>query len=122
MPETKTKHTITIEEITRHLQENDLATARRLLAARTGARLSVTGRIEKTVKRDGLKLVINPVDLPEDGLLTVFADFPQKSEREKLKRGKYRKGKEITVSGNFQTFGLQAVNLTDCFIRSANKK
>ncbi len=95
------------------LRGSDVQSARDSLSQLVGAVVEVSGKVRKRVKRDGqCKLVIEPgASVPG---FVVFADC--RSDAEKLRKAKIRKGSLVTVRGKFQTFGASAVCLSDCRI------
>lgn len=113
----QTKQTITIKEILETIKTNDLPAARQILSSRIGAGLCFEGKIEKVVNRDGLKLCIKPCNTSDGEQMDIFADFTNEASREQVLQKKIRKGSQVSITGKFQTFGLKAVNLTDCFIK-----
>jgi hypothetical protein len=94
------------------LDGSDVATARKNLSQLVNSAVEVSGTVQKRVKRDGqCKLVIEPGDVPG---FVVFADC--RSDAEKVRARKIRKGSPVAVRGKFQTFGASAVCLSDCRI------
>ena len=116
MTNTRQLRTITLDELLATLQANDLLKAWRTLSSRTGARLTIAGKIEKVIKRDGLKVLLIPEGLADGCTFSLFAKFDRQAERDRFKSLKLRKGKFITLAGELRSFGYQAANLTDCFI------
>lgn len=93
------------------VSRSGLESARVTLAAAIGAVLSVSGNVQKVVRRDlQFKLVIEPGDVPG---FVVFAGY-QTIEAEKVKERKIRKGSVVSVRGKLLSFGVSAVCLGDC--------
>lgn len=100
----------TLQTIADAAKGADIEAARSLLSSVTGAVLDIAGQVQKVVRRDGqLKLVIEPGDVPG---FVVFADCL--SDAETVRNSKIRKGSQVSISGNLQSFGWSAVCLTDC--------
>jgi hypothetical protein len=94
----------------------DLQSARENLSKLVNSAVEVSGTVQKRVKRDGqCKLVIQPGDVPG---FVVFADC--RSDAEKLRKAKIRKGSRVSVRGKFRTFGASAVCLSDCRLLGKN--
>ncbi len=94
------------------LSRLDIREARASLLFARGSVLEVSGTVQKVIKRDGqYKLVIEPDDTT--GLI-VFADC--QGDAENVKTRKIRKGSAVQIRGKFQTFGSEAVCLSDCGI------
>ncbi len=94
----------------------DLQSARDNLSQLVNSAVEVSGTVRKRVKRDGqCKLVIQPGDVPG---FVVFADC--RSDAEKVRARKIRKGSLVSVRGKFQTFGALAVCLSDCRLLGKN--
>jgi hypothetical protein len=92
------------------LRGSDVQSARDSLSQLVGAVVEVSGTVQKRVRREGeCKLVIEPGDVPG---FVVFADC--RTDAEKLRKAKIRKGSRVSVRGKFQTFGAVAVCLSDC--------
>ncbi len=104
----------TLQTIANAAKGTDIEAVRSLLSFASGAVLDVAGKVRKVVKRDNqLKLVIEPGDVCG---FVVFADC--RTDAEKVKARKIRKGSLVSVRGKFQTFGASAVCLSDCRLRS----
>ncbi len=88
---------------------SDVQTARLALSQIVGAAVDVSGTVQKVVKRDGCKLVIEPGDVPG---FVVFADCFYDAET--VSNSKIRKGSSVRVKGKFQSFGASAICLSDC--------
>jgi hypothetical protein len=101
----------TLAAVADALDGSDVAMARDSLSELVGAVVEVSGKVQKRVKRDGqCKLVIEPgASVPG---FVVFADC--RSDAEKVRARKIRKGSSVSVRGKFQTFGAAAVCLSDC--------
>jgi hypothetical protein len=96
---------------------SDVQTARLALSQIVGAAVDVSGTVQKVVKRDGCKLVIEPENATE---FIVFADCS--SDAEAVISRKIRKGSPVRVKGKLQTFGASAVCLSDCRLLSERNK
>lgn len=74
-----------------------------------GRILSISGRVEKVVKREGqCKLVV----IDEGSGFRIFADCM--NDVENVKTRKVRKGSKVALQGIVDTFGTSAVCLSDC--------
>ncbi len=100
------------------LRGSDVQSARENLSKLVNSAVEVSGAVQKRVKRDGqCKLVIQPGDVPG---FVVFADC--RSDAEKVRARKIRKGSRVSVRGKFSTFGAAAVCLSDCRLQGNNKE
>jgi predicted thioesterase len=91
---------------------SDIETARHSLAFAVGATLTITGRVEKRVKRnEQCKLVINP----DNAAMRVIADC--KSDEQTVISRKIRKKSKVSITGKLLSFGASAVCLSDCRLR-----
>ncbi len=101
--------TIGLATIQTTVSNTDIETARTALCFALGASITITGRVEKRVKRNELcKLIINP----DNAAMQIIADC--KGDESSVISRKIRKGSLVSVRGKFQTFGALAVCLTDC--------
>lgn len=100
---------LSLQTITEIISKFDLETARAKLARFIGASLTIRGKVQKVVKREGFcKLVIEPADVPG---FVVFVDCL--ADAEKIKARKIRKGSAVSVRGKFVSAGYCAVCLSD---------
>ncbi len=91
---------------------SDIETARHSLAFAVGATLTITGKVEKRVKRnEQCKLVINP----DNATMRIIADC--KADEQTVISRKTRKNSKVSITGTFQSFGASAVCLSDCRLR-----
>lgn len=119
MTKTKTKQTITLETILETLDSHDLDEAREILYTRQGARISISGTVEKVIKRHGgLKLYLKPDGLPEGRNFMIYADFTDEREQERVITAKVKKHSQIAFTGDFNTVGFMAITLNYCRINS----
>jgi primosomal replication protein N len=90
---------------------SDIETARHSLAFAVGATLTITGKVEKRVKRnEQCKLVVNP----DNATMQVIADC--KGDEQTVITRKIRKNSKVSIVGKLQSFGSRSVCLTDCRI------
>ncbi len=101
--------TISLSRIQTTLTRSDVQTARAALSFALGATMTISGKVEKRVKREGLcRLVVNP----DSATMRVIADC-KGDEASVISRG-IRKGSNVTIHGNLQSFGNHSVCLADC--------
>jgi hypothetical protein len=86
--------------IAKAVSGSDIETARRSLSAVVGAAVDVSGKVQKVVKRDGCKLVIEPSNVLG---FVVFADCL--SDAETVRASKIRRNSSVRLKGKLQTFG-----------------
>jgi len=99
-----------LQTIADALKGSDVRLARADLSQLVGASVSVSGKVQKVVKRgEQCKLVIESGEVPG---FVVFADCL--SDAETVIGRKIRKGSPVRVKGKLQTFGASAVCLSDC--------
>lgn len=103
---------IQLSEIVSTVKSTESITvARDKLKFAIGSIMQIKGIIQKVVKRDQqLKFVI--IDESDARQMLVFADMRDDAERVKL--GKYRKGKTAEIVGQLVSFGYMGVNLSNC--------
>jgi primosomal replication protein N len=103
--------TISLSRIQTTTRNSDIETARTALSFALGATMTVTGKVEKRVKRNELcKLLINP----NNATMQVIADC--KTDEASVITRKIRKNSNVTIHGKLLSFGSQSVCLTDCRI------
>lgn len=104
MTKPQTQKTLTITEIFESIQTLGLDQTRQNYQAFTGARITVSGKIEKIIKRGGqIKLLIQAE-------MKVICDFSEKADF----LLHIKKGQTVSVSGNFQSFGFESICLDKC--------
>jgi RPA family protein len=102
--------TISLSRIQTSVTLSDIETARQSLAFAIGASVDVSGVVLKRVKRSGeCKLIINPDNTPG---LTVFADCL--GDEQTVIARKIRKRAKVSIIGKLQSFGANAVCLSNC--------
>jgi aspartyl/asparaginyl-tRNA synthetase len=100
--------TIGLSTIETTVSNSDIETARTALSFALGASMTITGRVEKRVKRNELcKLLINP----DNATMQVIADC--KVDEQIVISRKIRKGSTVTLHGRLLSFGANAVCLSD---------
>jgi hypothetical protein len=91
------------------VSNSDIETVRTALCFAAGANMTITGKVEKRVKRDEqCKLLINP----DNATMRVIADC--KGDENAIISRKIRKGSRVSVCGKLQSFGASAVCLSEC--------
>ena len=107
----QTQTEITLGQITEALDKFRLAEARDSLYKYVGANLTITGKVEKVAKRDGLRLCVKVDGMGGERSLIVFADFNDETQQQRIKDKKIRKGSAIELTGKFCTFGETTVTV-----------
>jgi hypothetical protein len=120
----KPQKTITLAEIIKALDRLELNDARTQPYQSKGAALSITGKVEKLIKRHGgVRLFVKP-DQPESEArcMMIFAEFDGVAEQERVIKAGIRKNSMVSFTGKFQTFGGAAVNINGCFLSLGTEK
>lgn len=119
----KIQKTVTLDEIICVLGTRSLAEARDGLCGSTVSIMTVSGKVEKLIKRrGGVRLFVKPVQ-PESGRqIMLFAEFDDVAEQKRVIEAGIRKNSMVSFTGKFQTFGEAAVNINDCFLNLGTEK
>lgn len=108
----KRLQTIELDTIKSTVESSESITdARDKLKSSIGAVIRVKGKIQKLVKRDQqLKFVMT--DEADAKQMLIFADM--RGDAERVKEGKYRKGRTAEIVGRLVSFGYLGINLGNC--------
>lgn len=89
----------------------NITEARKKMSFALGATIEVTGEvIKKATRHEHLRLLIQP----GNSAMSVFAEFPDPTEAEKIAKMKIRKTSKVSLVGELLAFGFASVNLTNC--------